>query len=116
MAGSPVSLTPTQPGKSILGNSSNAGKLDVVIGNDQNGGGKHQQNSLSKIAKFKPAQLKNFSSNIAKNIARNKEASQTRNAEQAQVKKKNNTVKAQNPFANKNPAEARTGAKVNIST
>ena len=114
MAGSSVSLTPMQSGKSMTSGGGNTGKLDVVIGNDQNGGG--QGNSLSKIAKFKPAQLKNFSSNISKSIDRNKVASQARKEEQALVKKRINEFKAQNHFANKGPAEARTGAKINIST
>ncbi len=116
MAGSSISSTPTQSGKNMLNSSGNTAKLDVVIGNDQNGGGQQKQNSLSKIAKFKPSQLKNFSSNITKSIDRNKQASQARNEEQAIVKKKINEVKAQNPFANKNLAEARTGEKINIST
>ena len=112
MAGSSISLTPTQSGKSLINKSGDGTKLDVVVSKKEEGWG----NSLSKIAKFKPTQLKNFSSNITKSIDRNKQASQARKAEQALVKKKINSVKAQNPFANKKLAEARTGAKINIST
>tara|TARA_B100000315_G_scaffold106964_1_gene98157 strand:- start:21443 stop:21784 length:342 start_codon:yes stop_codon:yes gene_type:complete len=113
MAGSSISLTSIQSGKSALGGSSV--KLDVVAGSEDKGGSS-RQNSLNKVAKFRPTQLKNFSSNITKSIDRNKQASKARDEEQDQVKKRISDVKAQSPFANKSPAEARTGAKINIST
>jgi hypothetical protein len=78
--------------------------------------GPTKQNSLNKIAKFKPTQLKNFSSNITQNISRNKEATQKRNAEQALVNDKVKSIKAQNPFANKGMAESKSGSKLNILT
>ena len=113
MAGSSISLTSIQSGKGALGGGSV--KLDVVAGSEDKGGAS-RQNSLNKVAKFRPTQLKNFSSNITKSIDRNKQASKTRNEEQDQVKKRISDVKAQSPFASKSPAEARTGAKINIST
>ena len=91
-------------------------KLDLVAGANKNGGGVNRQNSLSKIAKFKPMQLKNFSSKITSNIAKNKEASKTRTAQQNLVKAKVQSFRAKSPLAQKSPLEAGKGIKVNIST
>ncbi len=61
-------------------------------------------------------QLKNFSAIITKSIARNKKASQIRETEKNIVKKEIESIEVQNPFVNKSLAEARTGAKINLST
>ena len=113
MAG--VSATSMQnKGPSII-RGGGGGELDTVVSGVKKEG-PTKQNSLNKIAKFKPTQLKNFSSNITQNISRNKEATQKRNAEQTLVNDKVKSIKAQNPFANKGVAESKSGSKLNILT
>lgn len=99
--------------KNAFKSGGSSGSLDVVAGAGKGGGGS-QQNSLSKIAKFKPSQLRDFSSKIDSSIAKNKQSSQIREAKNSLVKEKVQSIRSQNPFTNKGLAESHTGGKVNI--
>lgn len=89
-------------------------KLDAVAGAAKAGNTGSKKSSLSKIASFKPTQLRNFSSNIDKTIQSNKGATEVRNAESDLVKQKVQSVKSQNPFTQSSPIESGSGGKVNI--
>lgn len=85
-------------------------KLDLVLNAETPGGSGGRQNSVRKIASYKPDQLKSLSADIQISTTRRKQAAQVRSAGDTLIKEKVQEVRSQNPFA-----EAGSGGKVNIS-
>ncbi len=85
-------------------------KLNLVAGGREiRRTGKAKSNSLRKIARFKPLQLKTFSKKIGTFVKKSQEATKAKNIQKTQMKKLIETRA-------KSSAESRTGAKINIST
>lgn len=117
MAGSSISAMSAARNVAVDRNNSfsknDSVKLDVVLNENQNGGGGGSQSPLRKIVTFRPTQLKNLNANIERNVAQRKQASQTREAQQSMSRERINRIKAENPF--KNPMEAQVGSKIDLS-
>ena len=94
----------------------NFSKLDVVVNANKNAGNtSNKQNSIQKIASFKPAQLKNFSAKIEKNLTQRKQSAQVRQAIDRLTKEKVQATRKENPLSKNSPVEARSGGKINFS-
>ena len=97
--------------------SKNLSSLDSVV-NAQNSFARNEgkQNSIQKIASFKPNQLKGFSATIEKSVTQRKQAVQVRQAIDSLTKEKVQATREENPFSKNNPLETQTGRKINLST
>lgn len=85
-------------------------KLDIVLNSQAAANSSDGGNSVAKIARYKPTELKDLSADIQISVDRRKQAAQVRSAEEAMVKERIKESRDQNPFN-----EAGSGGKVNIS-
>lgn len=91
-------------------------KLDVVNSIAKDSGPSNDLSSLSKIAKFRPIQLKILSDKIDKTISSARQSQKIRQAESKVVSDKAKSLKANSPLAQKSPLESLAGTKINLST
>lgn len=119
MAGISVSTSSGSSGGSGAIKKQDGGSLDVMLKAKlpRGANASKEPSSLSKIAKFRPQQLKNFSKKISQNIAESNQKKRSEKAASAFVKKQTEQVQSKNSAQQKNrPNEAQGGKKINVAT